>query len=97
VQPIEDCRRQKTLVTFETRRNHWPLMVPPACIGLWWLILKVAFNAKVANTFAIVASCALVIVLALAMLAEALDVKDKVLHRDEPDERDQETRTAKVS
>lgn len=97
MQRLEDYRRRKNLATFEKRGNYWPLIVPPACIGLWWLILKIAFNAKVANIFAIVASCALAIVVALAMLADALHVKDKLLHRDEPDEPDQETHTAKFS
>jgi len=63
--------------------NHWPLLVPPACIATWWPILAVVFNARVATICAIVAACLLVIVVGLAALAEALGFNDELLHIDE--------------
>ncbi|HXY05535.1 MAG TPA: hypothetical protein VEI05_03230 [Burkholderiaceae bacterium] len=65
------------------RVNFWPLIVPPACIALWWPILAIAFNSHVATIFAIVATCLLVIVVALAALADALGIEDGLLHIDE--------------
>jgi len=67
------------------RTNNWPLIVPPACIALWWPILAVVFNAHVATMFAIAASCLLAIVLALAALADALGIEDGLLHVDAQD------------
>ena len=77
----------------ERRRNYWPLLVPPACIGLWWCILAIAFSAKVANTFAIIVSCAVAVVAALALLADALRIEDKLLHGDKSDDSGQTPRS----
>ncbi|HYB51915.1 MAG TPA: hypothetical protein VED47_12480 [Burkholderiaceae bacterium] len=66
--------------------NYWPLFVPPACIGLWWCILAEAFDTGVANTFAIVTSCAVAVVAALVLLADALGIQDKYLHGSGPDD-----------
>ena len=63
--------------------NFWPLIVPPACMALCWPILAVAFDSHVATIFAIVATCLLVTVVALAMLADSLGIEDGLLHIDE--------------
>jgi len=63
--------------------NHWPLIVPPASIALWWPILAVAFGVRVATIFAVIASCLVAIVAALAALADALGLQDGLIHIDE--------------
>jgi len=78
-------------------RNYWPLLVPPACIGLWWCILAVAFNAAVADAFAIIASCFCAIIIALALLADALGIEDKLLHGEEPEDFERTSGSEKFS
>ena len=78
-------------------RNYWPLLVPPACIGLWWCILAVAFNAAVADAFAIIASCFCAIIIALALLADALGIEDKFLHGEEPEDFERTSGSEKFS
>jgi len=63
--------------------NYWPVLVPAVCIALWWPILAFAFNARVATVFAIVATCLLAMVVALALLADALGIHDGLLRVDE--------------
>jgi len=65
--------------------NYWPILIPAVCIALWWPILAFAFNARVATVFAVVATCLLVIVVALALLADALGIEDGLIHIDEDD------------
>lgn len=60
--------------------NYWPLSVPLACIALWWPILAAAINVHIATIIALGASCLLVIVVALALLAEELGLEDELLH-----------------
>ena len=78
-------------------RNYWPLLVPPVCIGLWWCILAVAFNAAAANVFAIIASCFCAIIIALALLADALGIEDKLLRGEEPEDLEQTSGSEKFS
>lgn len=63
--------------------NYWPMLVPAVCIALWWPILALAFSARVATVFAVVATCLLVIVVALALLADALGIEDGLIQIDE--------------
>lgn len=65
------------------RINYWPMLVPAVCIALWWPILAFAFNARVATVFAVAATCLLVIVVALALLADALGIEDGLIHIDD--------------
>ncbi len=65
------------------RVNYWPLLVPAVSIALWWPILAFLFNAGVATAFAIVATCLLAIVVALALLADALGIEDRLIRIDE--------------
>ena len=78
-------------------RNYWPLLVPPACIGLWWCVLTVAFNVPVANVFAIIASCFCAIIISLALLADALGIEDKLLRGEEPEDFEQTSGSEKFS
>ncbi len=82
MRPFERFSLSKRAAT-EKSRNYWPLLVPPVCIGLWWCILCVAFSAAVADTFAIIASCVCAIIIALALLADALGIEDRLLRGDE--------------
>jgi len=63
-----------------SRVNYWPVLIPVLCIALWWPVLAIAFGAEVATVFAIVATCLLAIVIALALLADALGIDDGLIH-----------------
>lgn len=66
--------------------NYWPLAVPPACVGLWWCILAAAFNVPLANGFAIIASGLVATIIALALLADALGLDEKISSVRAPDD-----------
>jgi len=63
--------------------SYWPVLIPALCIALWWPILAFAFNARVATVFVVVATCLLVMVVALALLADALGIDDGLIRIDE--------------
>ena len=96
MQPIERFSLAKQTGA-DKPRNYWPLLVPPACIGLWWGVLAVAFNAAAANVFAIIASCFCAIIIALALLADALGIEDKLLRGEEPEDLEQTSGSEKFS
>lgn len=96
MQPIERFSLAKQ-TRADKPRNYWPLLVPPACIGLWWGVLAVAFNAAAANVFAIIASCFCAIIIALALLADALGIEDKLLRGEEPEDLEQTSGSEKFS
>lgn len=96
MQPFERVALPKRARSVKPR-NYWPLLVAPACIGLWWCILAVAFSIAVADTFAIITSCVCAIIIGIALLADALGIEDKRLRGEETEDFKQTSGSEKFS